>query len=154
MAGRAAGGHHRRYSRGMDTDRRALTAAAHPLVLGTVPMATIPAWGLGLAYEGATERWVWHVQVGLRADPVWVMGVVGPTPDLAALLATVQPVAPAWFVIAEIEALWSVSPVHIRALARHDLGRGWTADAGLAAPVPVMFQDPTLQVLARVERRW
>lgn len=121
---------------------------------GTVPQATVPTTGLALAYEGATRRWVWHVRAGLRTDPFWATAYTEGIFDVGALLATVQPVAERWEVVAEVEALTGPSPLHVRALARQDLGRGWTVDAGLAVPVVAFVVDPSVQAIGRLERRW
>lgn len=120
---------------------------------GTVPQATVPMWGVALAYSGATERWAWHTHTGFRAGGTTGI-LLGELLDVVASLATVQPVAPGWDVVAEVEVMVGPSPLHVRALARHDLGHGWEADLGLAVPVAVFFADPTLQIIGRVERRW
>ncbi|MES2642023.1 MAG: hypothetical protein V4850_21240 [Myxococcota bacterium] len=120
---------------------------------GTVPEATVPTSGVAIAYDGVTERFAWHAHAGLHVGG-WDFGYTNGLFDLGASFATVQPIALHWNVVIEVEALYSLSPLHLRALARHDFGHGWEVDAGLAVPVAVFFVDPTLQVLARVERRW
>ncbi|MFN7145674.1 MAG: hypothetical protein ACK4YP_17995, partial [Myxococcota bacterium] len=109
-------------------------------------------WGVAIAYEGATERFVWHVHAGLRWGTWWFFG--GEMIDAAASLATIQPVAERWAVVAEAELVSTESPLHVRALARHTFAEAWTVDAGLAIPVVPMLTDPTLQVIGRLERRW
>jgi hypothetical protein len=122
---------------------------------GTVPTATVPTTGVALAYEGATRRWVWHVHAGSHTDPLWAYAFNGTELlDLGVLVGTVQPLGNSWSLVAETEVVTGHSPWHLRALARKDLGAGWTIDAGLAAPVLAMIQDPTLQILARAERSW
>ncbi|MES2642021.1 MAG: hypothetical protein V4850_21230 [Myxococcota bacterium] len=121
---------------------------------GTVPQATVPMWGIALAYTGATERWAWHTHVGIRTGEGWGYSGLSGMIDAVTSLATIQPVAPRWDIVAEVELLSGPSPLHIRALARHDFGHGWEGDVGLAVPLVVFVQEPTLQVLGRVERRW
>lgn len=116
---------------------------------GTVPDATVPTGGAAIAYELAARRVVAHVHVGFKTP-----GSLGPIPDLSLAVATIQPVAPRWEIVAEMEALTGESPLHARALARHTFAEAWTVDAGLAVPVVPMFADPTLQVIGRLERRW
>lgn len=121
---------------------------------GTVPSATVPAAGLALAWEGATPRWVWHVQAGLRGGDSYSTAFEVQPLDLQANVATVQPVGGAWSAVVELELLIEQSPVHVRGLARAELGHGWTADVGLAVPFAVFFDDPTLQVLGAARRSW
>lgn len=120
---------------------------------GTVPEATVPSTGVALAYEGAAGRWVWHARAGFRSYPYWGAGYLTDSLDVGVLVGTVQPVAERWAVVAEGEVALSASPFHLRALARRDLGAGWTADVGLAVPLPAMLGDPTLQVIGRIDRR-
>ncbi|MFN7145672.1 MAG: hypothetical protein ACK4YP_17985, partial [Myxococcota bacterium] len=82
---------------------------------GTVPDATVPTGGLAIAYELAAPRVVAHAHVGFKSGS----GDLGPVPDLSLAVATIQPVAPRWEVVAEMEALSGESPLHVRALARH-----------------------------------
>ena len=121
---------------------------------GTVPSATVPTFGFAIAWEGATERWTWHVHVGQETDTWWAFAYFWNTWDLDAIVATVQPFAPGWSVVAEVEALDAPDPVHLRGLARRDLGAGWTVDAGLALPLPSLFTDPSLQLLGQVRGAW
>lgn len=115
---------------------------------GTVPQATVPTYGFALATEGAVERWVWHIHVGGRTDAWWAYSYTFDIFDLDTSVATVQPIAGRWSLVAEAELLSNrQTPLHLRALARRDLGRGWTFDAGLALPLVAFLQDPTLQVL-------
>ena len=53
-----------------------------------------------------------------------------------------------------MEGTIAPSPIHVRGLARRDLGGGWTADVGLAVPLTGMILDPSLQVLGQIDRRW
>jgi hypothetical protein len=120
---------------------------------GTVPQATVPTTGLALAWEVASERWVWHGHLGGRADPWWANMYVFGIFDLDTSLATIQPVGARWSLVGEAELLNNAqTPLHLRALARRDLGRAWTVDAGLALPVVAFLQDPTLQVIGSL--RW
>lgn len=120
---------------------------------GTVPAATVPTTGVAIAWEGATDRWVWHAHTGLHVDSWWAVANVPELFDLGAIVATVQPLGGPFSVVAELEAQYSKSPFHARGLARWS-GGGWTADLGLAGPIPAMFTDPTLQVIGSVRRGW
>ncbi len=120
---------------------------------GTVPQATAPTYGFALAAEVASSRWVWHCNVGGRGDPWWANMYVFAIFDLDTGLATIQPIGGMWSVVAEAELLNNVqTPLHLRALVRRDLGKGWTLDAGLALPVVAFLHDPTLQVIGSL--RW
>ncbi len=121
---------------------------------GTVPLATVPSNGLALAYDGAAPRWVWHVHAGLHFDPFYAYAYVLGVFDVNVLIATVQPVAERWDLVFELEGTIAPSPIHVRGLARRDLGDGWTADVGLAVPLTGMILDPSLQVLGQIDRRW
>lgn len=118
---------------------------------GTVPQATLPTNGVAVAYEGATERVVWHLHAGLRWGEYYRLG--GDMLDLGVLVATVQPITSAVSIVGEGELSAAQSPGHLRALARVGLGNSWTVDAGINLPIPAMISDPTLQVIARVEWR-
>lgn len=52
-----------------------------------------------------------------------------------------------------MEGTIAPSPIHVRGLARRDLGGGWTAEVGLAVPLTGMILDPSLQVLGQIDRR-
>ncbi|MDP2306585.1 MAG: hypothetical protein Q8P18_11235 [Pseudomonadota bacterium] len=119
---------------------------------GTVPEATLPTLGIALAYDGATGAVAWHAHAGIRSGRWWLFGAE--MIDAGTSLATIQPFAERWAFVGELELLSTPSPLHVRALLRRDLGGGWEVDAGLAFPVVAMFSDPTLQILARVERRF
>lgn len=120
---------------------------------GTVPVAIVPTYGVAIAWELASKRWVWHAQVGLQTDAYWANMYVFSLFDLNTSLATIQPVGDKWFVVAEAELLNNPqTPLHLRGLARRDLGEGWTVDAGLALPVVAFVNDPTLQVIGGL--RW
>lgn len=121
---------------------------------GSVPQAVVPTWSVALAYEGSTARWAWHLHVGMRSDAWWAYSYTFEIWDLAASVATVQPIGAGWSLVAEAEVLASVSPFHVRALARRGLGHGFWVDAGLAVPVLGMIEDPSLQIIGKVERRW
>lgn len=119
---------------------------------GTVPDATLPTLGIALAYDGATSAVVWHAHAGIRSGRWWLFGPE--MIDAGTSVATIQPIAERWALVVELELLATPSPLHLRALARRDLGAGWEVDAGFAFPVVAMFSNPNLQVLARVERRF
>ena len=91
--------------------------------------------------------------MGLQTDPWWANMYVFSVFDLNTSLATIQPVGDTWFVVAEAELLNNAqTPLHLRGLARRDLGEGWTVDAGLALPIVAFVHDPTLQVIGGL--RW
>ena len=73
--------------------------------------------------------------------------------DVNVLIATVQPVAERWDLVFELEDTIAPSPIHVRGLARRDLGGGWSADVGLAVPLTGMILDPSLHVLGQIDRR-
>ena len=116
---------------------------------GTVGAATVPNNAIALAYEGATARWVWHIHAGPDFSS-WDYTFV----DAGTSVATVQPVAPGWSVVAEGELLYDPSPLHLRGLVRRELGAGWSADLGLALPIVEFVAEPSLQVLGQVQRHW
>lgn len=118
---------------------------------GTVPRAIVPTLGAALAYEGALPRWVWHVHVGFDWRGYFT-DYTGLDADVS--IATIQPFALRWFIVGEVELLNGPSPLHVRALVRHEFQSAWTADVGVAAPVIAMIVDPTLQVLVSVRRTW
>lgn len=117
---------------------------------GTVSDATIFTAGLALAWNGTRGRFGWHIHAGLRSQQYFAYDYSEYVKDIAASLATVQPVAAGWFIVGEVEALNSPSPFHARALARHDFGGGWTVDAGFATPFPAVLVDPTLQIIGQI----
>ena len=71
----------------------------------------------------------------------------------AAMNAQKQLVGPLWGG-GELELLLDESPIHLRALARLRPGAGVDLDLGLAMAPIAMSNDPTLQVVAAVRKRW
>lgn len=114
---------------------------------GTVPAATVPTNGIALAADGSGGRWLYHAHLGVKSDP-FTAGMMGGTLDFGAGVGTVQPVLPGWSVVGEAELLSTGG--HLRALVRRRLWGGGAADLGLAAPLPGLVTDPTLQVLMAV----
>jgi hypothetical protein len=132
--------------------RRPLDPRGDVAFWGTEPATMLQEAAFALVYGGAVERWVWRTEVGFRTfDSAigWYFPIVA-----AAGLATVQPVAPEWALVAEAELRWEYSPLQLRGLVRRSLPEGWSVDAGLAVPVLAFGGDPTLQLLLRGERRW
>lgn len=124
---------------------------------GTVPAATVRTAGLAIAFEGASGSIVWHVETGLQTEDWWPAGGGAGLVGVIAFdtsLATVQPLGAGWSLVGELEVVLAPSPLHVRALARRDLGGGWTIDAGLNVPVVSMFVDPTVQVIAGLRHEW
>ncbi len=120
---------------------------------GTVPDATVPLFGVALAYEGSVSRFTWAARLGGRGSGLYARGYTTEVIDAAAALAMAQPLAGDWLLVTELEAMNAPSPVHLRALARYaqpGVGPRWTVDAGLAAPLVTIGKDPTLQVIGQV----
>jgi hypothetical protein len=120
---------------------------------GTVPRATVPGYALALSYAGHSARWTWRFRLGVEAFSGFGWGYLLPL-DASAAIATVQPLGNGWSVVGEAELFVWPDPLQLRALARHPLGQHWELDAGLAAPVPAIVEDPSIQLLGRLQRRW
>jgi hypothetical protein len=116
---------------------------------GTVPETTLPMAGLALAYEGSKGHFTWHAHLGAQAGRFWAFSITAENIDAGVGLATAWPIAGDWWFVGEGELTASASPGHLRALARYAGARAWTLDAGLAAPLPGIWLDPTLQVIAQ-----
>ncbi len=121
---------------------------------GTVPSATVPEEAIAVEAEGAIGRTLWRVETGYQS-PAWAGNRgAGPLVDVDVSLATVQPLVPGWWLVVEGEVLNQPGAVYTRALVRADVGRGWTADAGVDLPLLAIIQDPSLHLVAAVRRRW
>jgi hypothetical protein len=116
---------------------------------GTVASEVVPAFGAALAYRGSVGVFGWQVHSGLRTpfDD-------GSPFDLGLIVSAAPEVADDWFVVGELEAISEPSPLHLRALARRAIGKRLAGELGLAAPVPGIGLDPSLQVLGQVRSTW
>lgn len=116
---------------------------------GTVPRATITTGGFSLFYAGSSGNWVWHIRFGVDPNFSYAGRL-----DLAAGVAWVQPIAPKWSIVSEAELFFWPDPLQLRVLARHEFDQHWTLDVGMAAPIPAIFRDPTIQVLTQFQHVW
>lgn len=119
---------------------------------GTLPSATIPTWGLALAYEAATEHVVFQVRTGFKSQPE-SMNFADVFDGELGFVYT-RPITASIGFVGEVELTLEDSPAHVRALARFQPGAGVDLDAGLAIAPIAMVQDPTLQVLLAARKHW
>lgn len=114
------------------------------LYWGTVPTAIVPTLGAAVFFEAATGRFSGRAHLGFSYGGAFGLF------DAGMIVAIDQPIGGAWAFVGEFEVISGPSNLHLRALVRRGLGRAWTADLGLAAPVPSIVTDPSIQVLLRV----
>lgn len=118
---------------------------------GTVPEATVRTAGGALWWEGAIDRWVFTAHSGFRSQAYFAYDYSRGIWDLGLGVATVQPLGGPWSLVAEVEGAWAPLAAYPRVGVRW-AAAPWSVDLGVAAPIPAMITDPTVQVWAAA--RW